>query len=1418
MKHPVPSILIILTFLMMSYQGEAESPDTSKDLGFSQGPYITLSAPSGQLPGPGKAFIENLGQIDDPSVIFYTEGDPSFMVRRGSISLCHPSSERSGNTFEELLRLEFAGSSTEKVIGKGTIGTVHNFYLSEQESDWIELAPSYQSVVLKEAYPLISIVVILEDGWPKYELHCEPGSDPTSISVIYHGASSLSASVGTMLDIHLDGMHLIEGPLVAYQGTNGIGCTYGVCGNIVTFDIAPYDGSSVLVIDPLLKASTYIGGNSWDRNAKLEKGPLGDIYLVGNVESYDLYTHPGSQDPTHGGERDIYICRMNEDLSSILFATYLGGSLYDDPADICLDGNGNVIVSGLTNSTNFPTTASAFDRTYNGGGSDAFISSFDSQLGTMRFSTYVGGNGIDYSRGTGCTTSGEPMVVGLTSSDDLPVTTGAYQTTLKGDTDIFILKLKADGSSALNCTYLGGSSWGELPYTLEIDQGNRPVIAGHMLSEDYPTTAGAFQEKYGFYMGFVTKLDPDLKTLDFSTFFGNGTWIRDIELDGSGNIYMTGRTVNGGGHFPATPGAFDTSFTGEEDAFIARLSWNGSKVDFASFLGADENYGGQPNFDYYEGGLGVYLLADGRPAVCGYTDSTFFPLSPDAFDRTRNEQDAFITVFRSDCSGMDYSTFMGGRDEDTGTSVLFSAPNMLYLAGETYSNYPAHDFPVTDGAYDTTFSVGYDLFITAFKLDSFLPGPPQSMTADWGNMTIDLTWEEPSSDGGEPILGYRIYRGTNPASKKLIFETATNLSYHDANLTNGIRYHYSVKARNKVGEGVGADASAVPMTTPGPPLPYHVRAGNAFLNFSFSPPMDRGGAVILYYDVFLSNGTGPYVLVVSGLDRLFYNASGLMNGRTYNISVSASNLAGEGPRSVPFGGVPRKRPGPPMDLKVAPFSGGALLSWSPPLDDGGAWNLTYRVYGGRSLSDLVLLRWDLVMTSSEVRSLENGRDYHFIVAAVNEMGEGPSAGPIVTNPLGIPSEPWNLTASEGGDHVVLKWTAPNASGGYVNLTYEIRFSADGGFGPSTIKGTEAREQTVWGLEQGIHHTFSVRAFNTRSFGPWSSNVSITPFNRPGPPTDLKLVPGDGTLNLSWGSPIDNGGDPGLLYEVHLGERNDSLYLRSNTTDLSLYISGLVNGKTYFLKVRARNVKGFGPFSVMITGIPMKVPSAPETLRCQIGDRSINVTWERPGDDGGDPRIGYDVLFGPKGSVLDTIRRNMGTRSLVIDELVNGLEYEVSVVAINSMGRSPPTSTFATPMTVPGSPATLNATWDGIAIIVRWLPPADDGGGAIWIYHIYRGEEPTSLKNVMKVDSSSRSWTDHEVVKGRTYFYSIRAENPLGLGKAAGPVKAIEPVQPKTDKDVPWAYLGIGALILFLVIFIIVMFLLSRKEKRRDWEE
>jgi hypothetical protein len=93
-----------------------------------------------------------------------------------------------------------------------------------------------------------------------------------------------------------------------------------------------------------------------------------------------------------------------------------------------------------------------------------------------------------------------------------------------------------------------------------------------------------------------------------------------------------------------------------------------------------------------------------------------------------------------------------------------------------------------------------------------------------------------------------------------------------------------------------------------------------------------------------------------------------------------------------------------------------------------------------------------------------------------------------------------------------------------------------------------------------------------------------------------------------------------------------------------------------------------------------------------------------------------------------------------------------------------------------------------------------------------------MKNVMKIDSSARSWTDMDVVPGRTYYYSIRAENPLGLGPSAGPVRAVEPVEPSDEKEIPWAFIGIGALIILLVAFIVVMFVLSRNERRRDWEE
>jgi Beta-propeller repeat len=250
----------------------------------------------------------------------------------------------------------------------------------------------------------------------------------------------------------------------------------------------------------------------------------------------------------------------------------LGGSTFDEGLGIAVDSAGAAYVTGFTESSNFPTTTGAFDTGLDG--SEAFVSKLDPSGSGLAYSTFLGGGGSDRGFDIAVDSAGAAYVTGETESTDFPTTAGAFDTSLNGGFDAFVAKLDPSGSGLAFSTFLGGSS-SDFGRGIAVDSAGAAHATGDAFSADFPTTAGAFDTSFnGDFDAFVAKLDPSGSGLTYSTFLGgsSGEFGEGIAVDSAGASHVTG--ITGSTDFPTTAGAFDTAFNGgNEDAFVSKLTF-----------------------------------------------------------------------------------------------------------------------------------------------------------------------------------------------------------------------------------------------------------------------------------------------------------------------------------------------------------------------------------------------------------------------------------------------------------------------------------------------------------------------------------------------------------------------------------------------------------------------------------------------------------------------------------------------------------------------------------------------------------------------------------------------------------------------------------------------------------------------------
>jgi Beta-propeller repeat len=406
-------------------------------------------------------------------------------------------------------------------------------------------------------------------GKLNYEFRLRPGAKVSDIRLVYAGAQGVSLGpIGALL-IHTPLGILKDARPRSFQRIDGhrvpIDSRYALAGNSYGFAVGHHDRRHPLLIDPGLAYSTYLGGSSIDTGVGIAVDSAAAAYVTGETASTDFPTTAGASDTSYNGGEDAFVTKLNPAGSSLAYSTYLGGSSDEFVRGIAVDSAGAAYVTGETASTDFPTTAGAFDTSFNG--FDAFVTKLNPAGSSLTYSTYLGGSSV----GIAVDSARAAYVTGFTGPG-FPTTAGAFDTTYNGSGDAFVTKLNPAGSNLTYSTYLGGSDVdGDQGLGIAVDSAGAAYVTGPTDSSDFPTTAGAFDTSAnGAHDAFVTKLNPAGSNLAYSTYLGGFSFevANGLAVDSAAAAYVTGGTFST--DFPTTAGTLD--YNGNGDAFVTKLA------------------------------------------------------------------------------------------------------------------------------------------------------------------------------------------------------------------------------------------------------------------------------------------------------------------------------------------------------------------------------------------------------------------------------------------------------------------------------------------------------------------------------------------------------------------------------------------------------------------------------------------------------------------------------------------------------------------------------------------------------------------------------------------------------------------------------------------------------------------------------
>jgi hypothetical protein len=769
-------------------------------------------------------FERNLGQA--PEEVQYLAHGPAYAIaitEQGAALSLGRGARASEPPQVVRLRVHGANHASIPTAEEPLPGRV-NYFIGNDPSQWRTNIATYHKVRYAGVYPGIDLVYYGTQGKLEYDFTVAPGAAPKTIGLSFEGARGLRVDDQGNLKIRTQDREIAFRRPVAYQvderGQRApVTAGYRLHGNQVRFEVGGYDHSKQLIIDPVLSYFSYLGGSGYDvagvatptgspfytsgQAAAIDSA--GDLYVTGYTESTNFpvkAAYETAPAKVQGGTpASAFVTKFAPDGKSVIFSTYLGGTVGSDQASsIAVDSSGNAIVVGNTGSNDFPVTSGAYQTVCNPrfigapnvespncpGGSSiaAFVSKF-SPSGALLYSTFLSGSNTSTTAyAVAVDTTGRAYVAGGTFPGAIvPAGIGANQ---------------------------------QIPF---------PTTAGAVLTTPpYSTGVGGYQNVLSAEQdAFISVFDPTLSTLLYSSLFGEPqvsnaglgfegasfTVGLAVTVDASGNFYLAG--ISQDASLETTTGAYEanasscgtvTNNTLLNCAFVVKFSPVGSGTPhqiYGTYVGhtVGGGYGDLPT--------GVAADAAGDAYVTGYTNQATFPTTAGAYQTTCNQYgvngntdtecgSSFIAKLNPSGSALLAATYFGGyyggangiadSVASMGPIVLDAAGN-VYIGGVAANNLPqVNPLGTNDGTGGATspFVAKFNSSLTTLEFSTLLSTGGQSQTAvdglavdTAGNIYIAGSVGSPPSSAATPGAFQSSYGGggSDAFVAKIVVQTPT---------------------------------------------------------------------------------------------------------------------------------------------------------------------------------------------------------------------------------------------------------------------------------------------------------------------------------------------------------------------------------------------------------------------------------------------------------------------------------------------------------------------------------------------------------------------------------------------------------------------------------------------------------------------